>query len=110
MTKRDENYRDQVLRFMADRFDPAQKLAEKLDEQLHAADGDKPLWNVQQRASAELAEILGAQAPRDQRLSHSFADMTTEELDRALEEAMKEFDVQDSHPETLGHDTERESD
>ena len=92
MTKRDENYRDQVLRFMADRFDPAQKLAQKLDEQLHAADGERPLWNVQQRASAELVEILGGEAPKDQRLSHSFADMTTEELTKAIQETAEDYD------------------
>ena len=92
MTKRDESYRDQVLKFMADRFDPAEKLAEKLDEQLHAKEGDRPLWNIQQRASAELATILGAEAPKNQRLSHEFDYMTSEELLRAVEEAIEDDD------------------
>ena len=92
MTKRDENYRDQVLQHMKAHFDPAEKLAEKLDEQLHATDGDRPLWSIQQKASAELATILGAEAPKDHRLSHEFDYMTSEELLRAVEEAIDDDD------------------
>ena len=106
MTKRDENYRDQVLRHMKAHFDPAEKLAEKLDEQLHATDGERPLWNIQQRASAELATILGAEAPKEQKLTHELDGMTSEELLRAVEEAIEDDDEYHQNETALPCDTE----
>jgi len=65
---------------------------------------------VQQKASAELAEILGAKAPEVGKHEHTIGMLDTDGLTKAVNDAMADYDRRVNDPASPSCDTDQESD